>query len=200
MSFIFSDPNNKYQLGKEKGIRDGEKYYKTKKGKRNPTTFTDMFKRLHWSEKEYKAFIKGYFEGFDFKYNTLELNESIKSSLKTSENFNYISENFSTFNKQNSTSMNDLQVILEKLKELNVFLHNFKKVLDDNRKGYNGRIEQLHKDGLSIQDYNNFTEMHLKPTNQMISQLIMFIEKESIPYVNRNIEKEVERIKTSGGG
>lgn len=125
--------------------------------------------------------LSSYIEGYKNGYN-----ETIKAKHNPQKVEIINSENT---NKNNTMStVQSLELQLHQLESLRYFLDAFGKEMESKMREYNSRIEQLHRDGLTVETYKSFQENHLKPTNHKISDIKTFLERESIPYVNKNIE------------
>ncbi|MCG6191406.1 hypothetical protein [Maribellus maritimus] len=123
------------------------------------------------------SYIQGYKDGY---------NQSIQAKYNPQKVEVINSENT---NKSNTMStVQSLELQLRQLESLKHFLDAFGKEMESKMREYNSRVEQLHRDGLTIESYKSFQEYHLKPTNHKIADIKTFLERESIPYVSKNIE------------
>lgn len=126
-----------------------------------------------------ESYIQGYKNGY---------NETIKAK-QTPQKVEIVNSDNTNINKNNTMStVQSLEVQLHQLESLKHFLNSFNKEMELKMREYNSRVEQLHRDGLAVEAFKSFQENHLKPMNHKIIDIKMFIERDSVPYVNRNIE------------
>ena len=92
-------------------------------------------------------------------------------------------------------AIQQLRLQLEKMQELQKFLSAFQESMNDKIHYYRLRAEELLYDGLPQETYNKLAHIHINETNHLVQKVVSFIEDETKPFMQRNIENMEEQIK-----
>lgn len=176
MSFIFSRPNEKYVMGKRRGI---EAY--TKKGTREPVSFWEAIKRLGWSRAEFDSFNKGFYDGFDETMRNTEIIQNV--NFMRNEN----RETGNTFAKQ-----------IQLLEEIKENLNGFAKQLEDDSLEYARKVDSVTVNGGMLDDIaGDFYNLSLTPAMKEIGEIVEKIKTRDTKLIDNEIAFLKKHVKSN---